>query len=120
MDRSKFHKRAIIRMAEACPSMTQSELVAWARKKFKLRAKPSRNAISDIMKNAESIMSATYGDDSQHKPTPPPLEMRLAAWNIDMERRNICLSRELVIGIGLQFGRIGLRWRRTSPDLSRR
>ncbi|KAE8974294.1 hypothetical protein PR001_g26036 [Phytophthora rubi] len=76
--------------------MTQSELVAWARKKFKLRAKPSRNAISDIMKNAESIMSATYGDDSQHKPTPPPLEMRLAAWNIDMERRNICLSRELI------------------------
>ncbi|KAE8966443.1 hypothetical protein PF011_g27934, partial [Phytophthora fragariae] len=54
------HKRAIIRMAEACPAMTQSELAAWVRKKFKLRAKPARNTTSDIMKNAESIMSASY------------------------------------------------------------
>ncbi|KAE9112861.1 hypothetical protein PF005_g10837, partial [Phytophthora fragariae] len=54
------HKRAIIRMAEPCPAMTQSELAAWVRKKFQLRAKPARNTISDIMKNAESIMSASY------------------------------------------------------------
>ncbi|KAE9104731.1 hypothetical protein PF010_g13273, partial [Phytophthora fragariae] len=47
-------------MAEAYPAMTQSELAAWVRKKFKLRAKPARNTISDIMKNAESIMSASY------------------------------------------------------------
>ncbi|KAG6611475.1 Eukaryotic peptide chain release factor GTP-binding subunit [Phytophthora cinnamomi] len=75
------HKRAIIRMAEACPAMTQSELAAWVRKKFKLRAKPARNTISDIMKNAESIMSATYGDDAQRKPTQvssPQLEKQLA------------------------------------------
>ncbi|KAG6603052.1 Eukaryotic peptide chain release factor GTP-binding subunit [Phytophthora cinnamomi] len=37
------HKRAIIRMAEAYPAMTQSELAAWVRKKFKLHAKPARN-----------------------------------------------------------------------------
>ncbi|KAE9159318.1 hypothetical protein PF005_g32083 [Phytophthora fragariae] len=51
------------------------------------------------MKNAESIMSASYGDDCQRKPTQvssPQLEKRLAAWIMDMERRNICLSRELV------------------------
>ncbi|KAE9008781.1 hypothetical protein PR002_g15800 [Phytophthora rubi] len=73
--------------------MTQSELAAWVRKKFKLRAKPARNTISDIMKNAESIMSASYGDDCQRKPTQvssPQLEKRLAAWIMDMERRNIC------------------------------
>ncbi|KAE9042025.1 hypothetical protein PR003_g6223 [Phytophthora rubi] len=93
------HKRAIVRMAKATPSMSQGELPAWVAKQYKLRNKPARNAISDILKNAAKIMSAAYGDDNQRKPTQvtsPQLEKRLAAWIMDLESRNICLSRELI------------------------
>jgi hypothetical protein len=92
-------KRGIIKEHVARPELLQRELAAWAKVVFKLRRVPAQTTISDIMHNADKIMSETYGDDKCYRPvrvTSPRLESRRWSWVQEMERCNLCLSRELI------------------------
>jgi len=92
-------KRGIIKEHVARPELLQRELAAWAKVVFKLRRVPAQTTISDILHNADKIMSETYGDDKCYRPvrvTSPLLESRLWSWVQEMERCNLCLSRELI------------------------
>ncbi|KAG4057155.1 hypothetical protein PC123_g7824 [Phytophthora cactorum] len=63
--------------------MTQTQLVEWARREFRLRKAPARNTVSDIIKNAAKIMKEEYGKGKRRKPLKvkaPDLEKKLDDW----------------------------------------
>uniref|UniRef100_H3GM27 HTH CENPB-type domain-containing protein n=1 Tax=Phytophthora ramorum TaxID=164328 RepID=H3GM27_PHYRM len=92
-------KRGLIEKAADCPAMTQNELAAWAKSTFKLKRAAAQTTVSDILKQAASIMNPHYGDENRRKPlhvTSPALEAALWAWIQKLEVQGTCLSRELI------------------------
>ncbi|KAG2778415.1 hypothetical protein Pcac1_g11216 [Phytophthora cactorum] len=62
------NKRNLIQQSYIKPEMTQTQLVEWARREFRLRKAPARNTVSDIIKNAAKIMKEEYGKGKRRKP----------------------------------------------------
>ena len=92
-------KRELIQKAAECPSMTQMELAAWAKTRFKLKKAPAQTTISDVLHKAAGITSEAYGDGKRRKPlevTSMLLERRLWAWIQHIEAQNVCVSRDLI------------------------
>ncbi|KAG2916322.1 hypothetical protein PC129_g9210 [Phytophthora cactorum] len=77
------NKRNLIQQSYIKPEMTQTQLVEWARREFRLRKAPARNTVSDIIKNAAKIMKEEYGKGKRRKPLKvkaPDLEKKLDDW----------------------------------------
>ncbi|KAE8957317.1 hypothetical protein PR001_g31417, partial [Phytophthora rubi] len=93
------NKRELIRKHAATPAMTQAQLAKWAKKEFRLRDPPARNPISDLLRNAGTIMKEAYGQGKRRKPLKvkaPALERRLEGWIEKAEQRGMCLNRKVI------------------------
>ncbi|KAE9021678.1 hypothetical protein PF010_g5090 [Phytophthora fragariae] len=93
------NKRSHIDKSAAEPGMTHSELAGWSKRAFRLRAAPARNTVSDILKNASTIMKPEYGESKRRKPLKvkaPALETSLEEWVGSVEARGLCLNRKAI------------------------
>ncbi|KAL3662391.1 hypothetical protein V7S43_012718 [Phytophthora oleae] len=50
------HKQTIIRKAQAFPAMSEADLPAWVKVRYKWRSAHIRNTNSDVLKNAAVIL----------------------------------------------------------------
>ncbi|GMF18151.1 unnamed protein product [Phytophthora lilii] len=90
------NKRSLIHKNVADPGMTQVQLAEWAKESFRLPKAPARNTVSDILKNADTIMKEEYGKGKRRKPLKvkaPDLERKLK----EAEKRGLCLNRKVLI-----------------------
>ncbi|KAE8914637.1 hypothetical protein PF005_g21112 [Phytophthora fragariae] len=93
------NKRELIRKHAATPAMTQAQLAKWAKKEFRLRDPPARNPISDLLRNAGTIMKEAYDQGKRRKPLKvkaPALKRRLEGWIEKAEQRGMCLNRKVI------------------------
>ncbi|KAE9266174.1 hypothetical protein PR003_g32215 [Phytophthora rubi] len=89
------NKRELIRKHAATPAMTQAQLAKWAKKEFRLRDPPARNPISDLLRNAGTIMKEAYGQGKRRKPLKvkaPALKRRLEDWIEKAEQRGLSFA----------------------------
>ncbi|GMF45138.1 unnamed protein product [Phytophthora lilii] len=81
------NKRSLIHKNVADPGMTQVQLAEWAKESFRLPKAPARNTVSDILKNADTIMKEEYGKGKRRKVKAPDLERKLKDWVDQAEKR---------------------------------
>ncbi|KAG6614037.1 Eukaryotic peptide chain release factor GTP-binding subunit [Phytophthora cinnamomi] len=89
------NKRELIRKHAATPATTQAQLAKLAKKEFRLLDPPARNTISDILRNAGTIMKEAYGQGKRRKPLKvkaPALERRLEGWIEKAEQRGMSFA----------------------------
>ncbi|KAJ8527383.1 hypothetical protein ON010_g14880 [Phytophthora cinnamomi] len=73
-------------------------VAVWAKRIFRLRKAPTCNTVSDILKNASTIMKPEYGEGKLRKPlkVTPALEKNLEEWVGSVAARGLCLNRKAI------------------------